>query len=58
MSTIISSTISNLKSLMAFVDVRCRRCNRLIVRWLPTGVAQLEAKCARCGLVDVIVLTT
>lgn len=41
-----------------FVDVRCPTCGKLICKWEHAGVASLEVKCARCGSISVIRLST
>lgn len=41
-----------------YVDVRCPNCGKLICKWEFAGIANLEVKCARCGSINVIRLST
>jgi phage FluMu protein Com len=45
-------------STMVFADIRCRKCSKLIVKWLRSGEAILDVKCSRCGSIDVLHLST
>lgn len=56
--TFASTLATVLAALKPFVDVRCRRCGKLICRWRYEGVASLEVKCARCGVRDIVSLST
>ena len=44
--------------LTMFSEVRCRRCSRLVVKWMRSGTAVLDIKCPRCGVQDVVQLST
>lgn len=33
---------------LAFKEVRCQRCGRLLLRWDMSGPSQVEVKCPRC----------
>lgn len=40
------------------VDVRCQRCGKLAFKWEYTGSVRIEIKCGRCGVTDLISLST
>ena len=44
--------------LQSFSDVRCDRCGRLLIRWVPKGITTLNMKCPRCGMLDTVQLST
>lgn len=37
---------------LAFEEVRCQRCGRLLLRWHMSGSSQLEVKCPRCQMLN------
>lgn len=54
--SVLASTL--LTMTIPYVDVRCPNCGKLICKWEYTGIANLEIKCARCGSINVIRLST
>jgi phage FluMu protein Com len=53
-----ASLSSHRTEVSPFVDVRCVRCARLLLRWERTGTAVLNVKCPRCGSIDTVRLST
>lgn len=53
MKPVIAPTLRQARS-----DVRCTHCGRLLLRWKPSGTADVEVKCPRCGSIDTIQLST
>ena len=45
-------------STVSFSDVRCSKCQKLLVKWMRSGRAILDVKCSRCGHPDVVHLST
>ncbi len=41
---------------LAFEEVRCQRCGRLLLRWHMSGSSQLEVKCPRCQMLNLFTL--
>lgn len=57
--TIISHSTTLLKTQpRPFVDIRCRRCNKLMLKWRYQGETDIEVRCPRCSHTEVISLST
>jgi phage FluMu protein Com len=41
---------------LAFQEVRCQRCGRLLLRWDMSGRSQVEVKCPRCQEMNLFTL--
>lgn len=41
---------------LAFKEVRCMKCGRLLLRWEMNGSSQLEVKCPRCQQINLLKL--
>jgi|LNFM01.1.fsa_nt_gb phage FluMu protein Com len=41
---------------LAFQEVRCQRCGRLLLRWDMSGPSQVEVKCPRCQEMNLFTL--
>lgn len=41
---------------LAFKEVRCMRCGRLLLRWEMSGSSQVEVKCPRCQQLNLLKL--
>ncbi|MEW6248099.1 MAG: Com family DNA-binding transcriptional regulator [Nitrospirota bacterium] len=41
---------------LAFQEVRCQRCSRLLLRWDRSGPSQVEVKCPRCQEMNLFTL--
>lgn len=58
MTIIVNSTAHLMARPRPFVDVRCRRCNKLMFKWQYQGNTQLEVRCPRCSHTEVLSLST
>ncbi len=41
---------------LAFKEVRCMRCGRLLLRWEMNGSSRVEVKCPRCQQMNLVKL--
>lgn len=41
---------------LAFKEVRCMRCGRLLFRWEMNGSSRVEVKCPRCQQMNLVKL--
>jgi phage FluMu protein Com len=56
--TITTSTMAIVTTLLSFIDVRCRHCNKMLFKWQPNGRTVVEVRCTRCSTTEVINLST